>query len=73
VSELEAHVVHQEGIIQDLSNDIAKQWESIDAFTRTVEQLKDQLLNLADGVQFILPDLADGVQFILPGKPPPQY
>jgi uncharacterized coiled-coil protein SlyX len=62
VSELETHVVHQEGIIQDLSDSITKQWESIDAFTRMVEQLKDQLLNLADGVQVILP-----------GKPPPQY
>jgi|TARA_B100000315_G_scaffold259330_1_gene314944 SlyX protein len=62
VSELEAHAAHQEGIIQDLSDGIAKQWESLDVLTRTVEMLKDQLLNLEDGVQAILPD-----------KPPPHY
>ncbi len=62
VGELEAHTAHQEGIIQDLSDGIAKQWESIDVLTRTVELLKDQLLNLEDGVQAILPD-----------KPPPHY
>jgi len=62
VSELEAHAAHQEGIIQDLSDGIAKQWESIDLLTRTVEQLKDQMLNLEDGVQAVLPD-----------KPPPHY
>jgi len=62
VSELETHAAHQEGIIQDLSDGIAKQWESIDTLTRTVELLKEQLLSLEDGVQAILPD-----------KPPPHY
>ena len=62
VSELEAHAAHQEGIIQDLSDGITKQWESLDVLTRTVEMLKDQLLSLEDGVQAILPD-----------KPPPHY
>ncbi|MBT3991614.1 MAG: SlyX family protein [Rhodospirillaceae bacterium] len=62
VSELESHAAHQESIIQDLSDGIAQQWETIDKLVRATQQFKDQILNLEEGVQTILPD-----------KPPPHY
>lgn len=62
LSELEVHVAHQDATIQDLSDGIAQQWETIDKLVRSVGLFKDQILNLEDGVQTLLPD-----------KPPPHY
>jgi uncharacterized coiled-coil protein SlyX len=62
VSELEAQSAHQEATIQDLSDGIAKQWETIDRLVKAVGVFKEQILSLEDGVQTSLPD-----------KPPPHY
>jgi SlyX protein len=56
VGELEAHSAHQESVIQDLSDGIAKQWATIDRLVRTIEQFKNQILSLEEGVQTALPE-----------------
>ena len=62
VSELEAHAAHQESIIQDLSDGIARQWETIDRLVRAVGLFKEQISSLEEGAQTSMPD-----------KPPPHY
>ena len=62
VSELEAQSAHQEATIQDLSDGIAKQWETIDRLVKAGGVFKEQILSLEDGAQTSLPD-----------KPPPHY
>ncbi len=62
VSELEAHAAHQDAIVQDLSDGIAQQWETIDRLVKAVGLFKEQISSLEEGAQTNLPD-----------KPPPHY
>lgn len=60
---LEAHVAHQEGTIQDLSEMIARQWEVIEDLKRRVDRQVDRLGRLETDVESVLPQDA----------PPPHY
>ena len=62
VVELEAHLAHQEIIIQDLSDGVAKQWEVIDNLLSSVRLFKDKIVNLEDEAQDNYVE-----------KPPPHY
>ncbi len=46
ISDLEIHLSHQEGTIQELSDITAKQWDIIDDLTRKVDTMRDRLFNL---------------------------
>ena len=62
VTELESRSAYQESIIQDLSDCIAKQSETLDKLVRSVNLFKDQISSLEEGIQTNLPE-----------KPPPHY
>ena len=61
--EMESHLAHQEGTIQDLSDIIAGQRNTISALSDKVERLKERLLALEDDVRN--PEAKDA--------PPPHY
>ena len=49
--ELEARSAHQESIIEELSDGISKQWETIDNLISSVELFEDKITNLEEEVQ----------------------
>ena len=61
--EMESHLAHQEGTIQDLSDINAGQRNTISALSDKVERLKERLLALEDDVRN--PEAKDA--------PPPHY
>ena len=61
--ELESHIAHQDSTLEDLSDTVGRQWETIDALRREVEILKDRLAAMEGDVTASLPD--EG--------PPPHY
>jgi len=63
LTEMESHLAHQEGTIQDLSDIIAGQSQTITALSDKVERLKERLLALEDDV--LNPQAKDA--------PPPHY
>ena len=62
ISELEARSAHQERTVQDLSDGISKQWESIDNLTKLFNYFKEKIINLEELNQINYTD-----------KPPPHY
>jgi len=49
MADMEARLAHQDETIQALSDMTAEQWEAIEALTRQVGRLKDQLAAVEDG------------------------
>jgi SlyX protein len=64
IAELESHIAHQEATIGDLSDIVAKQWETVDELVAKVERLKERLLALEEEVKFPAPK---------EDAPPPHY
>ena len=60
--DLEIRIAHQENLIQELSDVLARQWMAIDTLTRKVERLEDRLRRVEGGLE----DLA-------PAEPPPPH
>lgn len=58
---LEAHIAEQERVIQDMSDEMAKQWSSLDAAAAKIDRLLDRIRALEG--QSEAPDNA----------PPPHY
>jgi SlyX protein len=46
LAELEAKSAHQESIIEELSDGISQQWETIDNLVSSVRLFKDKITNL---------------------------
>jgi SlyX protein len=59
VQALEAHCAHQDRVLAELSDAVAEQWTRIDALTREVLRLREELHALSPNVA--------------PEKPPPHY
>jgi SlyX protein len=60
IEALEAACAHQDLILSELSATVAEQWKRIDALTREVLRLRDEMQNL-------------GPQRSAPEPPPPHY
>jgi SlyX protein len=59
IDALEAHSAHQDRALTELSDAVAEQWKRIDALTREVLRLRDDVQGLS--------------QRSAPEKPPPHY
>ena len=59
IDALEAHCAHQDRALAELSDAVAAQWTRIDALTREVLRLRDELRGMS--------------QINAPEKPPPHY
>jgi SlyX protein len=59
IEALEAANAHQERVIAELSDAVAAQWTRIDALTREILRLRDEVQGLS--------------QRVAPDKPPPHY
>ncbi|MBT6093356.1 MAG: SlyX family protein [Rhodospirillaceae bacterium] len=66
LDDLEAHIAHQDGAIQDLSDMVLKQWDAINALRTDVKGLEDQLHALED-------EVATGPGAAPGEEPPPHY
>ncbi len=49
LDEMEGHLAHQETTIQNLSDNAAKQWATIDRLEQAVQSLKERFRALEDG------------------------
>ncbi len=67
LDDMESHIAHQDGAIQDLSDMVLKQWDAIKALSADVKRLEEQLHALED-------EVATGPG-ATPGEepPPPHY
>ena len=63
LADLEAHVAHQDKVIEDLSDVLAKQWKEISGLNDKISYLKNTLQDLEDGTE--TPSSGD--------RPPPHY
>lgn len=61
--ELETRIAHQDKVIQELSDSIAEQWKTIDALTRRLKSLRDNVGELDNDLRGLMPD----------ESPPPHY
>jgi len=59
IDALEAHSAHQDRTITELSDAVAEQWKRIDALTREILRLRDEVQGMS--------------QRSAPEKPPPHY
>ena len=59
IEALEAHCAHQDRALNELSDAVAAQWTRIDALTREVLRLREEIRGLS--------------QTASPEKPPPHY
>jgi SlyX protein len=59
IDALEAHCAHQDRALAELSDAVAAQWTRIDALTREVLRLREELRGMS--------------QINAPEKPPPHY
>jgi SlyX protein len=59
IDALEAHSAHQDRVLTELSDAVAEQWKRIDALTREVLRLRDEVQGLSRGAAI--------------EKPPPHY
>ncbi|MGO9943910.1 MAG: SlyX family protein [Rhodoblastus sp.] len=59
IEALEAHCAHQDRVLNELSDAVAAQWTRIDALTREVLRLREEIRGLN--------------QTASPEKPPPHY
>jgi SlyX protein len=59
IDALEAHSAHQDRALAELSDAVAAQWTRIDALTREVLRLREELRGMS--------------QINAPEKPPPHY
>jgi len=48
LNEMEAHLAHQDVTIQKLSDNAAKQWETIDSLEQAVRRLNERFLALEE-------------------------
>ncbi len=60
---LETRIAHQDKVIQELSDSIAEQWKTIDALTRRLKSLRDNVGELDNDLRGLMPD----------ESPPPHY
>lgn len=60
---LEARIAHQDNVIEDLSDVLAKQWKEISQLNGRIDYLKRKLQELEDGIEASPPG----------DKPPPHY
>ncbi len=51
VTDLEAHVAHQDSVIDDLNDMTAKQWKLIDDLERRMGDLKSRVADVEDNSQ----------------------
>lgn len=63
IDDLETHLAHQESTIQDLSETVGQQWETIDVLKREINRLKDRLSAMEGELQSAQSD----------ERPPPHY
>lgn len=63
LDDLETRVAHQDKVIEDLSDVLAKQWKEISDLNTKIDYLKNKLQELEDGIETA--PTAD--------KPPPHY
>ncbi len=61
--DLETRVAHQDKVIEDLSDVLAKQWKEISDLNNRIDYLKNKLRELEDGI-----DASPAAD-----KPPPHY
>ncbi len=64
LTEMEAHLAHQDVTLQHLSDNAAKQWATIDKLEQTIQRLKQRLVGLEDSGQSVSSD---------DDQPPPHY
>ena len=48
INTLEIHISHQDSTIQELSDSVTEQWQTIDALTRKFNAVRERLLGLED-------------------------
>ena len=63
LAEIEAHLAHQDSTLQSLSDNAAKQWDTIDRLEQTVRRLQER---------FVALDEAGGTA-PTDDEPPPHY
>jgi len=63
LAEIEAHLAHQDLTLQGLSDNAAKQWETIERLEQTVQRLQERLTALGDS----------GGSAAADDEPPPHY
>ena len=63
VDELEAHVAHQDGAIEDLNDVVLRQWKEIEALREQIVRLNNRLEGLIEA----------GESDSGPEPPPPHY
>jgi len=63
VNQLEESLAHHQSLVQDLSDELAKQWQTIERLNRHIKELEDKIETLGAAVD--APETSE--------PPPPHY